>query len=247
MLAWRFGYFVMALGSAINLLVLFIFWTAVYQDGNQIGSYSLEQLLIYYAFSITLQILMDYSFVWGVSEALHQGNLSQYLIRPISYINFLFVKEFGVRVATIASFAVPLAGVVIYFHDRLPNSLLAWILFAATTVFGFIVVSLFGILFAMTTVWFQNPHIAGSLFFTTSFLLSGRLVPIDLMPAWLASIARWSPFPFVTGMPLEFVLGNRAGFSIQELLIGLVWFVVLLFSAQRAWKWAVIKYEAGGA
>lgn len=247
MFAWRFGFFMMTFGTLISWAALFVLWQAVYADGNQIGTFTLEQLLMYYTFSMAFQVIFDYSFVWDIAEALHVGKLSEFLVKPISYLSFKFTQELGARTASLIAFSIPLIGIIFFFRHDLPQSLIIWLWTIGTLLFGFVLISLAGVIAAMMSVYFQNPHITSSAFMSASLLLSGRMIPIDVMPNWLALISRWSPFPFVSGIPIEFIIGTRTTLSAQELLLACGWFVILLFSSRAIWKWAAIKYEAGGS
>ena len=247
MIAWRFGFFMIAFGAVISWIVLLIFWSAVYRAGNTIGSFTLSQLIMYYSFTTVIQIIFDYSFVWDIAEALHEGRLSEYLVKPISYINFLYAKELGARTIAFGAFSIPLACLLYYFRNEIPHEFSTWLLLIVVLIIGFITVSLLGIIAALSSVFFQNPHIVSILFFTVSQLLSGRTIPFSIMPTWLATIAQWSPFPFISGVPTEFLLGIRTGLSAQEIVVNLAWVIILIFMARKMWRYSATKYEAGGS
>lgn len=246
MLAWRVGFFMVVLGVVLSWLVMLVFWGAVYREGNHIGSFTLQGLMMYYTFGMVFQIIFDYGFIWDIAEALHQGKITDFLVKPVSYLSFQLMKESGARSAALVAFSVPLAGAVWYFYPLIPHTLITWLLIGATLVIGFIIVALMGFIAALMSVFFQNPHVSCSFFFSTSLLLSGRMVPISVMPHWLATIAHYSPFPLVSGVPIELILGTRTGLSLEEIIIAIVWLFVLIIVSRYTWRWAAIKYEAGG-
>ena len=51
--------------------------------------------------------------------------------------------------------------------------------------------------------WTTRVDAASRLYLAAELLLSGRLVPIVLYPAWLASAATWLPFRYTFGFPIE--------------------------------------------
>ena len=247
LIAWRFGFFMVALGAVISWIVMLIFWGAVYREGNTVGAFTLSELVMYYSFTTVIQVILDYSFVWDIAEALHEGRLSEYLVKPVSYINFLYAKELGARTIAFAAFSVPLAGLLFYFRNEIPHTCSAWLYLISTLLVGFFTVSLIGIIAALSSVFFQNPHIVSLLFFTISQLLSGRTIPFSVMPHWLATIAHWTPFPFISGVPTEFLLGIRTGLTSEEIFINLAWVIFLIFVARKMWRYSITKYEAGGS
>ncbi len=246
MFAWRFGFFVTSLGAMASWLVMLFFWSAVYGEGNQIGSFTLEQLMLYYTFSVLFQIILETSFIWDIASAIHSGNVTEYLLKPISYLKFKMVSECGAHTVMLIGFSLPFAIAVFYFRDQMPHTLSPWLWAFGTAGVGFLLVSLIGFLFAMATVWFRHQYVAVSLFFSISLLLSGRTIPIAIMPEWLRTIAEWTPFPLVAGTPIELLMGTRHGLTLHEVLFFATWLIVLLFAATWAWRRAAIYYEASG-
>lgn len=164
MLAWRFAFLMITVGAVVSWLVMIIFWRAVYAAGNQIGSFTLEQLVLYYTANTIILIVMNYSFVWDVSNDLHEGRLSEYLLKPISYVVLRFLREFGTRAASLVAVAIPLIGVLYYFRNMIPSSPSTWILFCVTLFFGYIVTALFGFTISLNSIFLQNSHTAPSIF-----------------------------------------------------------------------------------
>ncbi|MCX6780910.1 MAG: ABC-2 family transporter protein [Candidatus Magasanikbacteria bacterium] len=246
MLAWRFGFFLMTLGAVISWAVLLLFWTAVYREGNQIGTFTLQQLVLYYSFGMVFVVVFDYSFIWDIASALHEGRLSEYLVKPVSYLNFQFMREAGARTAVLLAFSVPFLGIIYYFRHSIPHDPRIWLWIAGTLFFGYVLTALFGFLAALGSVFFKNSHTTCSLFFSLSAILSGRIIPISVMPHWLATIARATPFPFVSGVPIEFVIGTRTALTSHELILISSWLIILLILCNSLWRLAAIKYEASG-
>ena len=46
------------------------------------------------------------------------------------------------------------------------------------------------------------------LYMATEMLLSGRLVPLKLMPGWVQTLANFLPFKWTFGFPIESLVGN---------------------------------------
>lgn len=246
MVAWRFGFLMIAIGAVIGWLVMIAFWRAVYAGGNQIGSFTLAQLILYYTVNSIFIIILDYSFVWDVSTDVHEGRLSEYLVKPISYVSSRFMRECGARAATLLAAVTPLIGVIFYFREMLPSSYTAWLFCLMTLFLGFIATALFGFTLSLASVFLQNQHTAPSIFFAISFLLAGRLIPLDVMPHWLATIARATPFPFLASVPIEFILGTRTALNGTEITLLLGWLIILGIVTSFMWKFSAIRYEASG-
>jgi len=246
LLAWRAGFFMIALGMTLSWVMLLIFWQAVYAQGNQIGTFTLRELLLYYTFMSVSAMILDFGFIWDVAFAVHEGALTQYLVRPISYLSFQFARELGYRFATLIAFLLPITGAIYFFWNDLPRTFFAWFSILLILGLGFFIVALLGFIVAMGAVHLKNPYTLPSLFFAISALLSGRTVPLSIMPSWLRTICEYSPFPFIGGTAADIILGNKIGISLNEIVTALAWIAVLIICSQLMWKHAAQKYEASG-
>jgi ABC-2 type transport system permease protein len=85
------------------------------------------------------------------------------------------------------------------------------------------------------------------LYFTLELRLSGRLVPLDLMPDWVLTIADVLPFQWTFGFPIEALV---ADLSTNELLYGLgmqaLWTAIGWVLAMWVWRLGIRRYSAVG-
>jgi ABC-2 type transport system permease protein len=102
-------------------------------------------------------------------------------------------------------------------------------------------------LLGLITFWTTRVSAIFDLFFTLELLLSGRLVPLELMPGWAQNIAAWLPFQWAFGFPIEVLIGRLApeqigrGFGIQ-----VVWIVVSYTVIHLVWKRGIKHFTAVG-
>ncbi|HVC73365.1 MAG TPA: hypothetical protein VNC85_06300, partial [Mycobacteriales bacterium] len=59
----------------------------------------------------------------------------------------------------------------------------------------------------MITFWTTRVSAIYDTYFTAELLLSGRLVPLALLPAWAAGLADLLPFKYTFGYPIEVLAG----------------------------------------
>lgn len=99
----------------------------------------------------------------------------------------------------------------------------------------------------MLNFWTTRGAAVFDLYMATELLLSGRLVPLRLMPGWVQTLANFLPFKWTFGFPIESLVSNM---STRSLLLGLaaqaLWiaggFVVFRF----AFRIAIRHYAAVG-
>jgi ABC-2 type transport system permease protein len=85
------------------------------------------------------------------------------------------------------------------------------------------------------------------LYMAIELLLSGRLVPLDLMPHWVQTLANFLPFKWTFYYPIEALVGDL---STRSLLGGsgaqLLWIAIGLVLFRFAWRSAVKRFSAVG-
>jgi ABC-2 type transport system permease protein len=85
------------------------------------------------------------------------------------------------------------------------------------------------------------------LYMATEMLLSGRLVPLQLMPEWVQTLANFLPFKWTFGFPIESLVGNL---STRDLLLGLcaqaLWIGIGLVLFKVAWSSAIKRFVSVG-
>jgi ABC-2 type transport system permease protein len=100
----------------------------------------------------------------------------------------------------------------------------------------------------MITFWTTRVSAIYDTYFTAELLLSGRLVPLALLPAWASTLAGVLPFKYTFGYPIEVLAGSL---STRELFVGLglqaVWIGVGVLLVAAVWRVGVRRYGAVGA
>ena len=78
-------------------------------------------------------------------------------------------------------------------------------------------------------------------------MLSGRLVPLTLMPQWAQTLADWLPFKWTFYFPIESLVGS---WSTASLLGGLgmqlLWTTIGVLAVAGSWRLSVRHYSAVG-
>ena len=112
---------------------------------------------------------------------------------------------------------------------------------------AYLIRTMFMSMLGMITFWTTRVSAVFELFIAAELLLSGRLVPMPLMPDWAQDIAAFLPFQWSFYFPIESLVGDL---STQELLRGLgmqvFWIVVMTGLTLFIWRFAVRRYSAVG-
>ncbi|HRC57215.1 MAG TPA: ABC-2 family transporter protein, partial [Kofleriaceae bacterium] len=109
----------------------------------------------------------------------------------------------------------------------------------------------FCILFAIGALAFflERSSAIVDVYFGVFAVLSGYLVPLTIMPAWLAAVAQVTPFRGIIGIPVQIVTDPSLGPMGAARLVGFqaLWAVAVLLLLSWLWRRGVRRFEAFGA
>jgi ABC-2 type transport system permease protein len=133
------------------------------------------------------------------------------------------------------------------FHPHLSPSLLEVAVFSVAIWGAFLIRSFNQSTLGMATFWTTRVGPIFELYITLELLLSGRLVPLQLMPEWAQQVANLLPFKWTFWFPIEALVGDL---PTDQLLGGLVaqafWIVVVAIVFRLAFRSAIKRYSAVG-
>jgi ABC-2 type transport system permease protein len=239
------NYFYMIGMIAEPVIYLVVWSTIARQQGGQVGGFTPGQFAAYYIVW-TLVRQMNIIFTpYGWEERIRQGELSAMLLQPLfpihrdiafmagwklvvivmwlpiaAILTLLFSPELNVRPVDIAVFAVAIWGAY------LVRTMIYWIL-------------------GMASFWTTRVGPIFQLMFTAELLLSGRLVPLTLMPDWTQRLADLLPFKWTFGYPIEALVGRLPDAELfGGLAMQLLWIVIGSIAVRIVWGFAIRHYSA---
>jgi ABC-2 type transport system permease protein len=112
---------------------------------------------------------------------------------------------------------------------------------------AYLIRSMFQGVIGMLNFWTTRGAAVFDLYMATEMLLSGRLVPLQLMPGWVQTLADFLPFKWTFYFPIHSLVGDL---STESLLWGLgaqaLWVGIGLVLFHFAWRAAVKHFSAVG-
>jgi ABC-2 type transport system permease protein len=247
---YRSEIFIWVFLDIIPTAIILIMWMNLYQNRDSLNGYSLAQVLSYYVLVITINGLTASHFEGHRVKEVLNGKIDVFLTKPFSYIEHIFIDH--------------LAGKVFYILLSLPFYLSLWFIFVIgsgtfpltlnlTTSLAFLVLICFGFwlefLFALIIVtlsfWFEGSEGLEHFKWIAVSLFSGSLIPLGMMPSWLATVTNWLPLKYMFAVPIS-VLQGIATLKWQDgLNMTLTLMAITLFSAWL-WRKAQFRYSSAG-
>jgi ABC-2 type transport system permease protein len=241
------NYFYMIGMIAEPVIYLVVWSTIAAAQGGEVGGYTPGAFAAYYIVWTLVRnmniVFTPYAWEWRIKR----GELSAALLRPIHPLHFDIAYFAGWKLVVIVLW-LPLAALLaLIFRPTLSPGLLEVVVFAVAIWGAYLIRTMFLWLLGMVTFWTTRVSALYELYFAAELLLSGRLVPMSLLPAWARDLAWLLPFQWTFGFPIEALVGQLTpGQLLGGLGMQLLWIVTGLALVQLVWRAGVRRYGAVG-
>jgi ABC-2 type transport system permease protein len=241
------NYFYM-LGMIAEPVIQLVVWSTIAdQHGGSVNGITAGEFAAYY---IVWTLVRNMNIVFGApfwEWRIREGQLSGQLLRPMHILHFDLAYFAGWKFVVVGLW-VPIAiGLSLVFKPDLHPTALEIVVFIFAIWGAYLIRSMFQGVLGMLNFWTTRGAAVFDLYMATEMLLSGRLVPLQLMPEWVQSLANFLPFKWTFGFPIEVLVGHMSpgslmlGLGVQVLWIG-IGYVLFKF----AWTAAIKRFSAVG-
>jgi ABC-2 type transport system permease protein len=187
---------------------------------------------------------------WQLAEEIRNGTLSMRLLRPVHPMAGLFATQAAgvpLRAVVITPVIVALAlssGAQEVVTDPAHLALFALSLVGAwfLTFFTFVTIG-------ALSFFLEKSMALAEIYFGLFMVMSGYLIPLELMPGWLRTTAAWLPFRYTLGGPTEILVGQHPAVADAAGVVAAQWTWALVMAALAflTWRRGLRRYEAFGA
>jgi ABC-2 type transport system permease protein len=233
----------------ITTVIEILLWVALFRasGGAPIGGFDLPYYLAYALWgAFFARIAASWMYEFRMIEEIDSGSVNGLLVRPMSFYEYYLSQLMGYKfITTIVSFLIPLAASY-YFQwpvqfDRLPLAVLL--------VFYYLIL-VHSISFVVTCFAFFLNRIHS---FTVAknlalWILTGELIPLDLVPepyrSWMLAL----PFPSGVYVPVGYLTGRIGSEMVVQGFVSVtVWLVLVNLFGAWLWKKGLRSYAGTGA
>lgn len=249
---YRLNFIMWRVRNVINILLIFFLWSSVFSDPTRVVfGYNRDKILTYVFGILVLRAIVLSARAVDVAGEIGRGDLTNYLLKPVSYFKYWFTRDLSSKLLNIAFAVVEVTLLFLILRPPIMLQTNPLLILAFLLALVLAIVLFFAILFLVNMVAFwmpENGWAAQFLFIViiTEFL-SGLVFPIDILPKVLQNILYALPFPYLVFFPLQVYLGNLGWeLILKGLLISLSWVVLLLLAVKKIWPKGIKAYEAVG-
>src|SRR5437588_8813903 len=112
-LTYRFNFLARTVFGLIPLIAMIYVWRAIYSGngaGSTVGSYTLAQMISHYLLATIVDALTAVNEDdWQIAADIKDGNISQFLLKPIDYLTYRACLFLSGRLTYLAVACIPLA------------------------------------------------------------------------------------------------------------------------------------------
>ena len=241
------NYFYM-IGMVAEPVIYLVVWSTIANaQGGSVGGYTPGAFAAYYIVWTLVRNMNIVLTPYAWEGRIRRGNLSMELVRPLHPLHWDVAFFAGWKVVAIILW-IPLAlGLSLIFKPDLHPSWYHAVAFFFAIWGAFLIRTMLLSLLGMITFWTTRVGAIFELFFAIELVISGRLVPMSLMPVWVQQVAAYFPFQWTFGFPIEVLV---AGMSPADLLRGLgmqaLWIILGLVFVKVLWRFAIRQFSAVG-
>jgi ABC-2 type transport system permease protein len=245
---YRASMYMYTLGMVAEPTIYLVVWTKIAEThGGSVDGVSASQFAAYYIVWTLVRVMnvvfTPFGWEWRVAE----GQFSGWLVKPIHPIHYDLASFAGQKIPWLILYLPIAVGLSLVFHPMIDPTALEVVVFVIAIWGAYVIRSLNSFSLGMVTFWTTRVAAIFQVWFLAELLLSGRLVPLTLMPQWAQTLAAWLPFKWTFYFPIEALIGNMStasligGLGMQLLWTGIMSCVVIVM-----WRVALRHYTAVG-
>lgn len=245
---YRVAQYFYMIGMVTEPVIYLVVWSTIANaQGGQVGGYTAGAFAAYYIVWTLVRNMNIVFTPYGWEWRIRQGQLAGMLMRPIHPLHFDISWFAGWKVVVILLW-LPIAVVLtLAFKPVFAPTPLGIVTFLFAIWGAYLIRTMLLWLLGMLSFWTTRVSAIFELYFVLELMLSGRLVPLSLMPNWVQALAAYLPFKWAFGFPIESLVGNLSN---AQLLSGLgmqaLWIALGALAVSAVWRLGVRQFTSVG-
>lgn len=245
---YRLQSFMYLVWLVIEPVIYLVVWSTISRsNGGSVNGYTPGGFAAYY---IVWMLVRQMNIVRSPADwewRIRHGNLSVELMRPIHPIHNDVTDFAGSKVFMILIWLPIAAALALVFKPTFHTTWLQVLVFLVAIWGAYLLRTILASLMGMITFWTTRVSAIFDLYFALELILSGRLVPMPLMPVWVQHLANFLPFQSMFYFPINALIGSSTPLELLSGLgIQLVWFLGGLGLVNLVWHFAIRRFSSVG-
>ena len=245
---YRAATYMYLVGMVAEPVIYLVVWTTIAdQNGGMVNGITTGQLAAYYIVWTLVRNMNIVFTPYGWEWRIRNGELSAALLRPLHPIHYDIAQFAGGKVIWVILYLPIAAALWLIFEPDITVTPLEVVVFLIAIWGAYLIRTMMLWLLGMVTIWTTRGSALFETYIVAELLLSGRLVPMPLMPDWAQNVAAFLPFQWAFYFPIQTLVGDL---STAELLGGLgmqaLWIAIGAVLVRVCFRASVRHYTAVG-
>ena len=186
---------------------------------------------------------------WQIAADIKDGNISQFLLKPINYLTYRLCLFCSGKVIFAAASLLPV-GLFVFFMRKYmvaPPDAIALGSCALSTILAGLLQFFMSYTMALSAFWLLEVSTLIFIIFAFEYIAGGHLFPLNILPPAIEHVLNFTPFPYLLFFPVTMYLGQVKGAALlQGLCIQAAWTISFYLLAKLVWSRGIRKYSAVG-
>lgn len=248
---YRFNFILWRVRNVLRLMMTYFLWRGIFLSSSSIFGYTQSRMFTYiFLVLIVAALVSSAPSADNVGSEISSGDLSNYLVKPVSYLKFWFTRDLSSKALNFvfSIFEVTILFLILKPALSLPVSFLNGLAFLVSITLAILLY--FFLVMSVRFVAFWSPENTwpfAFLVFMIGDILGGTIFPLDILPRLASLIVQLTPFPYLFYFPIALFLGKITGFAIVKVLLQQGFWVLLMYAlSQYLWKKGLKSYGSEG-
>jgi ABC-2 type transport system permease protein len=245
---YRAATYMYTLGMVAEPTIYLVVWSTIARShGGTVNGLTPQAFAAYYIVWTLVRtmniVFTPYGWEWRIRE----GRLSGDLLRPLHPIHYDLAQFAGQKFVWVLMYLPIGVGLSLIFHPALHPGVVQILVFLVAIWGAYLIRSMNLWILGMVSIWTTRASAIFETYILSELLLSGRLLPLTLMPHWSQTLAAWLPFKWTFYFPIEVLVGHMSTLSlVGGLGMQLVWTAIGSAVVFAMWRLSVRHYSAVG-
>lgn len=248
-LTYRFNFVMWRVRVIFQLLTTYFLWLAIIPENGNFLGYTKPLMLTYILGTSLISSIALASRSYGIGDEINNGNLSNFLIKPINYFLYWFSKDMGDKAMNILFSILELAILFLLLHPTIfiQTNVLFILLSFLFSLIALLLYFFFNIILGLMGFWNSDVWAPRFIFIILLNFFAGSLFPLDILPKQVFYFLQALPFTYILYFPLKIYLGQLSQIEIYKgLFVSLIWGLLLFLCIKIIWAKGLATYTSYG-
>lgn len=248
---YRLNFILWRVRNVLHILMTYFLWRGIFLSNNQVFGYTQGGIFTYIFLVLVVSALVTSApSADNVGSEIANGDLSNYLVRPISYLKYWFTRDLSSKALNMVFASVEFTVLFLILHPQLslPPNLISGLGFLICAFLAILLYYFINMSSRFLAFWSpENVWPFAFLIFAVGDILGGMMFPLDILPKGVSLFLQFTPFPYLIYFPSAIFLGRFSTLDTARIVFQTsAWVILAYLLCQFLWRRGLKTYGSEG-